>query len=64
MLHGALGIESLQILNLRGDTRVFENRRMIVASKAREVLLQVPLSGGGLIFLDDLVLSHYRVSTS
>ena len=63
VMEGARGVEALQILHLRGDTRVFENSSMIIAREAREVLLQVPL-GCRLIFLNDLVLSHYRVSAS
>ena len=63
VMDGARGVEALQILYLRGDTRVFENRSMIIAREAREVLLQIPL-GRRLIFLNDLVLSHYRVSAS
>ena len=45
VMEGARGIEGLQILNLRVNTRVFENRRMIVAREARQVLLQIPLGG-------------------
>jgi hypothetical protein len=63
MMEGARRIKALQILHLRGHTRVFENCCMIIAREACEVLLQVPL-GGRLIFLDNLMLSHYRVSAS
>jgi len=62
-MDGARGVEALQILHLRGDTRIFENRSMIIARETREVLLQIPL-GRRLIFLNDLVLSHNRVSAS